>query len=116
MKDKEDKGVKEVKKEEAMEGEEQEEEKEEVLMDVETAKHILSHVGDKFCQLVKTENTAVTWIRKDSKSGVCSSARSEKTAQALSLPPGLKETRQVTLSQSNGGGGVVVSSCLAMPE
>ncbi|KAG5266457.1 hypothetical protein AALO_G00232310 [Alosa alosa] len=51
--------------EEEEEEEEVVEEEEEVQMDLETAKHILSHIGDKFCQLVKTENTAVTWIKKD---------------------------------------------------
>ena len=32
-----------------------------------TAKYILSFIGDKFCQMVMTENTAASWIKKDSK-------------------------------------------------
>lgn len=31
------------------------------------AKYILSFIGDKFCQMVTTENTAVSWIKKDAK-------------------------------------------------
>ncbi|XP_053365768.1 probable JmjC domain-containing histone demethylation protein 2C [Clarias gariepinus] len=34
-------------------------------MELDTAKYILTLIGDKFCQLVKTENTAVTWVKKD---------------------------------------------------
>lgn len=34
-------------------------------LDLETSKYILSYIGDKFCQLVMTENTAATWIKKD---------------------------------------------------
>ncbi|XP_052466860.1 probable JmjC domain-containing histone demethylation protein 2C isoform X2 [Carassius gibelio] len=40
---------------------------EENSLDLETSKYILSHIGDKFCQLVMTENTATTWIKKDAK-------------------------------------------------
>lgn len=36
-------------------------------LDLETSKYILSYIGDKFCQLVLTENTAATWIKKDGK-------------------------------------------------
>ncbi|XP_061081381.1 probable JmjC domain-containing histone demethylation protein 2C isoform X2 [Conger conger] len=36
-------------------------------LDMETSKYILSFIGDKFCQLVLTENTAATWIKKDAK-------------------------------------------------
>ncbi|KAG9346026.1 hypothetical protein JZ751_007841, partial [Albula glossodonta] len=36
-------------------------------LDLETSKYILSYIGDKFCQLVMTENTAATWIKKDAK-------------------------------------------------
>ncbi|KAL7869804.1 hypothetical protein AOLI_G00137920 [Acnodon oligacanthus] len=36
-------------------------------LDLETSKYILSYVGDKFCQLVMSENTAATWIKKDAK-------------------------------------------------
>lgn len=35
-------------------------------MELDTAKYILTLIGDKFCQLVKTENTAVTWVKKES--------------------------------------------------
>ncbi|XP_051522691.1 probable JmjC domain-containing histone demethylation protein 2C isoform X1 [Myxocyprinus asiaticus] len=38
---------------------------EENNLDLETSKYILSYIGDKFCQLVMTENTAATWIKKD---------------------------------------------------
>ncbi|KAK3563315.1 hypothetical protein QTP86_021725, partial [Hemibagrus guttatus] len=34
-------------------------------MELDTAKYILTLIGDKFCQLVKTENTAVTWVKKE---------------------------------------------------
>ncbi|XP_062862886.1 probable JmjC domain-containing histone demethylation protein 2C [Trichomycterus rosablanca] len=34
-------------------------------MELDTAKYILTLIGDKFCQLVKTENNALTWVRKD---------------------------------------------------
>lgn len=40
---------------------------EDIGLDPETCKYILSYIGDKFCQLVTTEKTAVTWIKKDSK-------------------------------------------------
>ncbi|XP_030631900.1 probable JmjC domain-containing histone demethylation protein 2C isoform X2 [Chanos chanos] len=40
---------------------------EENELDLETSKYILSYIGDKFCQLVMTENTAATWIKKDAK-------------------------------------------------
>ncbi|KTG01707.1 hypothetical protein cypCar_00014424 [Cyprinus carpio] len=40
---------------------------EENSLDLETSKYILSYIGDKFCQLVMTENTATTWIKKDAK-------------------------------------------------
>lgn len=46
------------------EGEDEDKQRE---MELDTAKYILTLVGDKFCQLVKTENNAVTWVRKDSK-------------------------------------------------
>uniref|UniRef100_A0A3B5PV48 Jumonji domain containing 1C n=1 Tax=Xiphophorus maculatus TaxID=8083 RepID=A0A3B5PV48_XIPMA len=34
-------------------------------LDQTTAKYILSYIGDKFCQMVMTENTAASWIKKD---------------------------------------------------
>lgn len=34
-------------------------------LDLETSKYILSYIGDKFCQLVMSEKTAATWIKKD---------------------------------------------------
>ncbi|XP_076835102.1 putative JmjC domain-containing histone demethylation protein 2C [Brachyhypopomus gauderio] len=34
-------------------------------MEPDTAKYVLTLTGDKFCQLVKTENIASTWIKKD---------------------------------------------------
>uniref|UniRef100_A0A673HV78 Probable JmjC domain-containing histone demethylation protein 2C n=1 Tax=Sinocyclocheilus rhinocerous TaxID=307959 RepID=A0A673HV78_9TELE len=34
-------------------------------MDLETSKSILALIGDKFCQLIKTEDTAFTWVKKD---------------------------------------------------
>ncbi|MBN3304406.1 JHD2C protein, partial [Amia calva] len=43
------------------------EEYEENYLDLETSKYILNYIGDKFCQLVMSENTAVTWIKKDAK-------------------------------------------------
>ncbi|TSK14568.1 putative JmjC domain-containing histone demethylation protein 2C [Bagarius yarrelli] len=36
-------------------------------LDLETSKYILSCIGDKFCQLVMSEKTAATWIKKDAK-------------------------------------------------
>ncbi|XP_041124944.1 probable JmjC domain-containing histone demethylation protein 2C isoform X2 [Polyodon spathula] len=36
-------------------------------LDLETSKYILGYIGDKFCQLVTSENTATTWIKKDAK-------------------------------------------------
>lgn len=47
-------------------GFEDEEEDKKREMELDTAKYILTLIGDKFCQLVKTENTAVTWVKKDS--------------------------------------------------
>lgn len=38
---------------------------EESLLDQNTAKYILSFIGDKFCQMVVTENTAASWVKKD---------------------------------------------------
>ncbi|RVE60017.1 hypothetical protein OJAV_G00194630 [Oryzias javanicus] len=32
-----------------------------------TAKYILGFIGDKFCQMVMTENTAASWVKKDAK-------------------------------------------------
>lgn len=40
---------------------------EESHLDQTTAKYILSFIGDKFCQMVVTENTAATWVKKDAK-------------------------------------------------
>lgn len=37
------------------------------FLDKTTAIYILSFIGDKFCQMVVTENTAATWVKKDSK-------------------------------------------------
>lgn len=34
-------------------------------LDKATAKYILSFIGDKFCQMVVTENTAASWVKKD---------------------------------------------------
>ncbi|XP_028976260.2 probable JmjC domain-containing histone demethylation protein 2C isoform X3 [Esox lucius] len=34
-------------------------------LDPDSSKYILSYIGDKFCQMVTTENTAATWIKKD---------------------------------------------------
>ncbi|MGH0152575.1 UNVERIFIED_CONTAM: hypothetical protein FKN15_023673 [Acipenser sinensis] len=36
-------------------------------LDLETSKYILGYIGDQFCQLVMSENTAATWIKKDAK-------------------------------------------------
>ena len=41
------------------------EDDEESELDLDTAKYILSFIGDKFCQMVTTENNAATWIKKD---------------------------------------------------
>lgn len=38
---------------------------EESHLDQTTAKYILTFIGDKFCQMVMTENTAASWIKKD---------------------------------------------------
>lgn len=40
---------------------------EEGHLDQTTAKYILSFIGDKFCQMVLTENTAAGWVKKDAK-------------------------------------------------
>uniref|UniRef100_A0A3B3C7U3 Jumonji domain containing 1Cb n=1 Tax=Oryzias melastigma TaxID=30732 RepID=A0A3B3C7U3_ORYME len=34
-------------------------------LDKTTAKYILGFIGDKFCQMVMTENTAASWVKKD---------------------------------------------------
>ncbi|KAK2878595.1 hypothetical protein Q8A67_019386 [Cirrhinus molitorella] len=44
---------------------EDEEDKKRRKMDLETSKSVLALIGDKFCQLVKTEDTAFTWVKKD---------------------------------------------------
>ncbi|XP_052019866.1 probable JmjC domain-containing histone demethylation protein 2C isoform X2 [Apodemus sylvaticus] len=36
-------------------------------IDVETSKYILDIIGDKFCQLVTSEKTALSWVKKDAK-------------------------------------------------
>ncbi|XP_042817085.1 probable JmjC domain-containing histone demethylation protein 2C isoform X3 [Panthera tigris] len=36
-------------------------------LDVETSKYILDIIGDKFCQLVTSEKTALSWVKKDAK-------------------------------------------------
>ncbi|XP_058154886.1 probable JmjC domain-containing histone demethylation protein 2C isoform X4 [Dasypus novemcinctus] len=36
-------------------------------LDIETSKYILDIIGDKFCQLVTSEKTALSWIKKDAK-------------------------------------------------
>ncbi|XP_051475932.1 probable JmjC domain-containing histone demethylation protein 2C isoform X4 [Apus apus] len=36
-------------------------------LDVETSKYILDIIGDKFCQLVTSEKTAMSWVKKDAK-------------------------------------------------
>lgn len=36
-------------------------------IDVETSKYILDIIGDKFCQLVTSEKTALSWVKKDGK-------------------------------------------------
>lgn len=43
---------------------------EESHMNQTTAKYILSFIGDKFCQMVVTENTAATWIKKDGRASL----------------------------------------------
>lgn len=37
-------------------------------VDIEMCKYILGHIGDKFCQLVTSEKTAMSWVKKDGKS------------------------------------------------
>ncbi|XP_052385950.1 probable JmjC domain-containing histone demethylation protein 2C [Carassius gibelio] len=44
---------------------EDEEDKRRRKMDLETSKSVLAFIGDKFCQLVKAEDTAFTWVKKD---------------------------------------------------
>ncbi|KAB1271605.1 putative JmjC domain-containing histone demethylation protein 2C [Camelus dromedarius] len=36
-------------------------------LDIETSKYILDIIGDKFCQLVTSEKTALSWVKKDVK-------------------------------------------------
>ncbi|KAI6055362.1 JMJD1C [Marmota monax] len=36
-------------------------------LDIETSKYILEIIGDKFCQLVTSEKTALSWVKKDAK-------------------------------------------------
>ncbi|NXD36601.1 JHD2C protein, partial [Copsychus sechellarum] len=36
-------------------------------LDLETSKYILDIIGDKFCQLVTSEKTAMSWVKKDAK-------------------------------------------------
>ncbi|KAJ7398780.1 putative JmjC domain-containing histone demethylation protein 2C isoform X3 [Pitangus sulphuratus] len=36
-------------------------------LDLETSKYILDIIGDKFCQLVTSEKTAMSWVKKDDK-------------------------------------------------
>ncbi|WP_204265085.1 hypothetical protein, partial [Klebsiella aerogenes] len=36
-------------------------------LDIETSKYILDIIGDKFCQLVTGEKTALSWVKKDAK-------------------------------------------------
>ncbi|XP_058527941.1 probable JmjC domain-containing histone demethylation protein 2C isoform X3 [Ochotona princeps] len=36
-------------------------------LDLETSKYILDIIGDKFCQLVTSEKTALSWVKKDAK-------------------------------------------------
>ena len=36
-------------------------------LDIETSKYILDIIGDKFCQLVTSEKTALSWVKKDGK-------------------------------------------------
>ncbi|XP_072195832.1 probable JmjC domain-containing histone demethylation protein 2C isoform X4 [Excalfactoria chinensis] len=40
---------------------------EEDELDLETCKYILDIIGDKFCQLVTSEKTAMSWVKKDAK-------------------------------------------------
>uniref|UniRef100_A0A3P9JE77 Probable JmjC domain-containing histone demethylation protein 2C n=1 Tax=Oryzias latipes TaxID=8090 RepID=A0A3P9JE77_ORYLA len=40
---------------------------EDAHLDKTTAKYILGFIGDKFCQMVVTENTAASWVKKDAK-------------------------------------------------
>ena len=35
--------------------------------DIEMAKYIVTHIGDKFCELVEQEKAAMSWVPKDSK-------------------------------------------------
>uniref|UniRef100_A0A8C1WS89 Jumonji domain containing 1C n=1 Tax=Cyprinus carpio TaxID=7962 RepID=A0A8C1WS89_CYPCA len=44
---------------------EDEDDKKRRKMDLETSKTVLTFIGDKFCQLIKTEDTAFTWVKKD---------------------------------------------------
>jgi len=34
-------------------------------MDVEMAKYVITHVGDRFCELVESEKEARTWVSQD---------------------------------------------------
>ncbi|XP_013012177.2 probable JmjC domain-containing histone demethylation protein 2C isoform X2 [Cavia porcellus] len=40
---------------------------EEDELDIDTSKYILEIIGDKFCQLVTSEKTALSWVKKDAK-------------------------------------------------
>lgn len=44
---------------------EDEEDKKRREMDLEMSKSILTFIGDQFCRLVKTEDTAYSWVKKD---------------------------------------------------
>lgn len=45
---------------------EDDEDKKRREMDLEMSKSVLAFIGDKFCQLIKTEDIAFTWVKKDS--------------------------------------------------
>lgn len=45
---------------------EDDEDKKRSEMDLEMSKSVLAFIGDKFCQLIKTEDIAFTWVKKDS--------------------------------------------------
>ncbi|KAK7153355.1 hypothetical protein R3I93_011305 [Phoxinus phoxinus] len=44
---------------------EDDEDKKRREMDLEMSKAVLAFIGDKFCQLIKTEDIAFTWVKKD---------------------------------------------------
>ena len=50
---------------------------EESLLERGTARYILGFIGDKFCQMVSTENSAASWVRKEGECPALQGTRGE---------------------------------------